>query len=568
MSYLSALVDPIPAQGQDISKESHPFLWGQMAGAVPLNIGSGVLETAGYIGGGVTESIVGRNDYSDYMFDNFVKNPAEIATNYNAGIKTITGQLVGTGLPMLAEAYLTGPAGLALIESTRRGVEEVNKGTSLGKAQALTMISGVANYVGAKYAGAIVGKEAEGLTALGQKIGSGASINLGLGIAQRGAEQAVTGEDAGIMSPQNLALDTILGGFFGILGDNARLSKNLKEYLPIEMQDALFTLSKEETLRRNGSPNPYTAESLNLLNGQETKNTAYLYTGKALDLYEAAIGQKGIKSEVRDGAAEVKTLQADAKLTYAQQLFNQVNKINAENSWNLGLETLPTLSERVKNRLSNGEAKQLYGNIKNTAYDLSILINKRQELLNTKKIDGSLPQKSIKAIRELNTKIDSLQKITNELTSKYSAHEDAKLAHTINEHVKNLKVDTLNPPLPIELAKELYPAEYHADLEVRAKMGDIPREPLPTMSAKVESAEGSSSVFGEVDLNGSKVDLDNMYKELGENSKVTIVDGESLKEITLKEYMDNHLEEIKPDLSLIEKAKQGTACIIGALVGG
>lgn len=497
MSYLSSLASPTFEEGEDITKidpSEHSILFGQAATGALMNFGAGASVVTGLVGG-TTAHYLGADDASDYIFKNMVDVPTKTAIDYNSNIRTVTGQLIAQGVPMIANIAMGNAGGLGLGISNlgvqtfaQQTTDELSRGTPLGKAEALGITRAVFSMLGAKYAPSFVGKGAVGATAVAQKAVSGAGVNVAFGAASRTTEQitevATGGEfdwskvtDAGATK-----IDAVMGVVFSALGGSGRLGKNMKEYLPVQLQDALFSLNKYETLRRNGStsdipfvPQKFVSDgsgggklvdaeitnSLDKLEGSSIAYNAHLYTGKQLDIKEGAKSQEGIKVVVPDGAEQARSVRSQSALSEA---------------------------------IAVAETERL-----------------------------------------------------------------------------NIGKSELSPLLPIDIAKKVYPESAHSDLEARSSQGQIKQEPVFDIARKefddaeqttIDGANKTEARFGEFEGN----DIDNMISQLGEDYRV--IDDVTGKEVSLNEYMNKHEAEIMPEKKLLDKAKQGASCIIGALIGG
>jgi len=219
----------------------------------PVNVGSRLLQSAYLMGGGLLNYSAGLFDgetaeflerEGDAAFQVVDKLQKHLDDNYResagwaAGLVQNVGEIVGG-------VAATGAVGYGSTYAATEAAREVAEGKDVGTALALGTVRGGAITIGALAPAAI------GAT-IGQKVLSGAGINVGVGIAQRGTEKAIlSGEYQNeadqlmVLDPIAIFADTIMGGAFGVFArqsaDAAEAVSKLKKVddeAPVKLKTA------------------------------------------------------------------------------------------------------------------------------------------------------------------------------------------------------------------------------------------------------------------------------------------------------------------------------------------
>lgn len=219
----------------------------------PVNVGSRLLQSAYLMGGGLLNYSAGLFDgetaeflerEGDAAFQVVDKLQKHLDDNYResagwaAGLVQNVGEIVGG-------VAATGAVGYGSTYAATEAAREVAEGKDVGTALALGTVRGGAITIGA-LATAAIG------TTIGQKVLSGAGINVGVGIAQRGTEKAIlSGEYQNeadqlmVLDPIAILADTIMGGAFGVFArqnaDAAEAVSKLKKVddeAPVKLKTA------------------------------------------------------------------------------------------------------------------------------------------------------------------------------------------------------------------------------------------------------------------------------------------------------------------------------------------
>lgn len=151
----------------------------------------------------------------DWWFENIVQPSVDSVAGTDAKARTTAGRIMyGVG-SVLTELGAGGAPGLAVTEFTGRSLSEVNQGTPLLESEVLGLNQAAFAYAGAVAPAAIGGT-------LAARAASGATINVGLGAAQRGIEGSILdgnsdprAQNVSALDPEGMAIDAILGAAFG-----------------------------------------------------------------------------------------------------------------------------------------------------------------------------------------------------------------------------------------------------------------------------------------------------------------------------------------------------------------